>query len=226
MPTFDGDLAHADDATIRAAVEVADVPALLAALAAATGDTGLLAAEFEPHPAGMGDTTFGLSPEQIAAACSLGVDALIRLRDAATRHVPSPDVDTLRTILTWVTGGADVDPYLELLREELGLEGDLRAPDWNAATLAPGRTYRVVIVGAGMSGLAAAHRLRQAGVEVVVLEKNADVGGTWLENTYPGCRVDVTNLLYSYSFAQRDDWPEFYSSQQVLLDYFRAVADE
>src|SRR5690606_26884241 len=88
------------------------------------------------------------------------------------------------------------------------------------------RPFRVVVVGAGMSGLAAAHRLNQAGVDVVVLEKNSDVGGTWFENTYPGCRVDVSNLFYSYSFAQRDDWPEFYSSQQVLLDYFRAVADD
>ncbi len=226
MPTFDGDLAHADDATIRAAVEVADVPALLAALAAATGDTALLTAELEPHPAGMADATFGLSTEHIAAARALGVEALIRLRDTAPPQVHRPDLATLRTILTWVTGGAEVDAYLELLREELGIDGDLRAPDWSAATLAPGRTYRVAIVGAGMSGLAAAHRLRQAGVEVVVLEKNADVGGTWLENSYPGCRVDVSNLLYSYSFAQRDDWPEHFSSQQVLLEYFRGVVDD
>ena len=227
MPMFDGDLAHADDATIRAAVEVADVPALLAALAAASGDTTLLRADLEPHPAGMIDATFGLSPEQIAAARALGADALIRLRDAGDPSpVPSPDGATLRTILTWVTGGAEVEVYLDLLREELGIDGDGRAPDWDAATLAPERTYRVAIVGAGMSGLAAAHRLRQAGVEVVVLEKNPDVGGTWLENTYPGCRVDVTNLFYSYSFAQRDDWPEQFSSQRVLLEYFRGVADD
>ena len=76
-----------------------------------------------------------------------------------------------------------------------------------------------------MSGLAAAHRLQQAGIEVVVLEKNDDVGGTWLENSYPGCRVDVSNLFYCYSFAQRDDWPQHFSSQEVLLEYFRGVAD-
>ena len=45
----------------------------------------------------------------------------------------------------------------------------------------------------------------------VVLDKNADVGGTWLENSYPGCRVDIPNHYYSYSFAQRDDWPLYYS---------------
>ena len=58
------------------------------------------------------------------------------------------------------------------------------------------------IIGAGMSGILAAIRLKQAGVPFVILEKNHDVGGTWLENTYPGARVDVSNVFYSYSFAQ------------------------
>src|SRR5207249_9352555 len=109
----------------------------------------------------------------------------------------------------------------------LALDGtDLRAPRWRAAELAPQRELRVGIVGAGMSGIAVAHRLRQAGVPVVIFEKNDDVGGTWLENDYPGCRVDVPNHFYSYSFAQKDDWPQHFSSQDVLLDYFRQCADE
>jgi 4-hydroxyacetophenone monooxygenase len=83
----------------------------------------------------------------------------------------------------------------------------------------------VAIIGAGMSGLLAAHRLLQAGIEVVVLEKNDDVGGTWLDNTYPGCRVDVSNHYYSYSFAQRDDWPQHFSTQEELLSYFRKCAE-
>ena len=76
-----------------------------------------------------------------------------------------------------------------------------------------------------MSGLLAAHRLQQAGVPFVIFEKNGDVGGTWLENSYPGCRVDNPNHNYSYSFAQRHDWPLHFSSQDVLLDYFRRCAD-
>src|SRR5205807_5919351 len=78
---------------------------------------------------------------------------------------------------------------------------------------------------AGMSGLLAAYRLQQAGVEFVIIEKNADVGGTWLENSYPGCRVDNPNHNYSYSFAQRHDWPYHFSTQDVLLDYFQRCAD-
>jgi 4-hydroxyacetophenone monooxygenase len=59
-----------------------------------------------------------------------------------------------------------------------------------------------------------------------VLDKNPDVGGTWFENTYPGCRVDIPNHYYSYSFAQRDDWPQFYSPQAELHRYFRECVDE
>src|SRR4029077_15287755 len=77
-----------------------------------------------------------------------------------------------------------------------------------------------------MSGIAVAHRLKQAGLDVTILEKNADVGGTWFENTYPGCRVDVPSHLYSYSFAQTTRWPHVFSAQESLLDYFRWCADE
>ena len=116
--------------------------------------------------------------------------------------------------------------YLPLLEEELAYRGeDRRAPGWHKDDVAPDVDFRVVIIGAGMSGLLAAHRLQQAGVPFVILEKNDDVGGTWLENTYPGCRVDNPNHNYSYSFAQRHDWPLHFSTQDVLLDYFRRCAD-
>src|SRR3546814_19238407 len=77
-----------------------------------------------------------------------------------------------------------------------------------------------------MSGLLAAHRLQQVGVEHTILEKHPDVGGTWLANTYPGCRVDVPNHFYSYSFAQSARWPQFFSTQPALLEYFQAFAAE
>jgi 4-hydroxyacetophenone monooxygenase len=59
-----------------------------------------------------------------------------------------------------------------------------------------------------------------------VFERNADVGGVWLENTYPGCRLDTSNFNYSYSFAQKGDWPHQYSLQGTILDYFRDVAED
>jgi 4-hydroxyacetophenone monooxygenase len=226
MADFTTDLLHADDDTIRAAVEHAEIPALLPALAALTGDRSLAPEHLRPSATGLMDPTAGLSPDQQAEARSLAVGALLRLRDAGEVPSPEVDLDTLRALLEFASGGADVDEYLELLREELNLGEDLRTPTWRKGDLAPDRPFRVAVVGAGMSGLVAAYRLRQAGIEVVVFEKNDDVGGTWYENRYPGCRVDVSNLFYSYSFAQRDDWPEHYSSQPVLLDYFRHVAED
>ncbi len=226
MADFSIDLAAADDETIRSALAHAEVPALLPALAWASGDLSLVPDHLRPDLSVLMDPTAGLSPDQQAEARELAFAALRRLRAAGPSAPAPPDAGTLRRLLTFTAGGADIEPYLELLREELNLSEDLRTPTWRKEELAPDRPFRVAVIGAGMSGLVAAHRLRQAGVEVVVLEKNDDVGGTWWENTYPGCRVDVSNHFYSYSFAQRPDWPEHFSSQPVLLDYFRRVADE
>jgi 4-hydroxyacetophenone monooxygenase len=223
---FSADLASSDDDTIRAALAKADVPALLPAVAAALDDLSLLPDHLRPNLSVMMDPTAGLSAEQQAEARELAFTAVKRLQAGEGQPNPHPSVDELRTLLTYVSGGQPVDDYLELLREELALGEDLRAPDWRKDDLAPDRDYRVAVIGAGMSGLVATHRLRQAGLDVVVLEKNDDVGGTWFENCYPGCRVDVSNLFYSYSFAQRNDWPDHFSPQGVLLDYFRSVADE
>jgi 4-hydroxyacetophenone monooxygenase len=229
-PDFGGDLSGADDATVRAALAHAEFPALLPALAALLGDPSLVPDHLQPDPTNVMDPNGGLSPAQLAEAHELAFGAICRLRDTAgaggATALPDLDVDELRHLLGYVAGGAPVDDYLELLREELSLDEDLRTPTWAKDELAPDRPFRVAVIGAGMSGLLAAYRLRQAGLDVVVLEKNADVGGTWFENTYPGCRVDVANLFYSYSFAQRNDWPDHFSPQPVLLDYFRTQADQ
>src|SRR6202044_1572763 len=99
-----------------------------------------------------------------------------------------------------------------------------RRPSWRAADVGGG--FRCAVVGAGASGMAAAHRLRQAGGGGTVFEKNGDVGGTWLENVYPGCRVDVPNQLYSFSFAQTNDWVSRFSAQPDLLAYLRSTAKD
>ena len=119
--------------------------------------------------------------------------------------------------MTFMTGDVD-DRYLPMLAFELGLPADTDAPDWTKEALAPGRDFRVAVIGAGMSGLAVAYRLLQAGIDFVVFERNDDVGGVWLENDYPGCRLDTSNFCYSYSFLQRDDWPHQYSRGPEIRD--------
>jgi cation diffusion facilitator CzcD-associated flavoprotein CzcO len=82
-----------------------------------------------------------------------------------------------------------------------------------------------VIVGSGFSGLGAAIKLLQAGHrDLVILERAGDVGGTWRDNTYPGCRCDVQSNLYSYSFALKPDWSESFPSQPELWEYLRQIS--
>ena len=81
-----------------------------------------------------------------------------------------------------------------------------------------------LVIGAGFAGLGAAIRLTQAGHrDLVVLERASDVGGTWRDNAYPGCRCDVPSNLYSYSFEARPDWSETFPSQPELWDYLRSI---
>jgi cation diffusion facilitator CzcD-associated flavoprotein CzcO len=90
-----------------------------------------------------------------------------------------------------------------------------------------GRHRRIVIVGAGFSGLGMAIRLKQSGIEdFAVLERAPDVGGCWHFNTYPGCRCDVPSHLYSFSFAPNPGWTQTYSPQAEIRDYLRRCADE
>ena len=86
---------------------------------------------------------------------------------------------------------------------------------------------RIAVVGAGFAGLGAAIRMRQEGIDdFVVFEKNSDVGGTWWDNTYPGCQCDVPSHLYSFSFALNPDWSRTYSPQPDIWAYLRRCAEE
>jgi 4-hydroxyacetophenone monooxygenase len=216
----------ASDDEIRAHLAESEVPPLLPAIAYATGDLSLLRDDLRPDPSMVALPQGGLTEAQLAEARELAAQALIRFRDGGSTPAPVPADDVLLRIMEHAVGGQQMADYLPLLEEELAYRGeDRRAPGWHKADVAPDVDFRVAVVGAGMSGLLVAHRLAQAGVDFVVLEKDDDVGGTWYENTYPGCRVDNPNHNYSYAFAQRHDWPLHFSTQDVLLDYFRHCAD-
>jgi cation diffusion facilitator CzcD-associated flavoprotein CzcO len=85
----------------------------------------------------------------------------------------------------------------------------------------------IAIIGAGFAGLGMAMRLRGAGMrDLVILERGDDVGGTWRDNTYPGCTCDVPSHLYSYSFLLNPRWSRSFSPQWEIQEYLRRCARE
>lgn len=188
-----------DDDIARAVVD-ADLPALLATLAVLTDDVALIAEDLRPPPSEMGASIKpqgGMSAEAQDKARALATRALIDYRD---RGSPSPDpaAPLLVRAMQFLARNAG-DEYLPLLKHELALPSDIGAPDWRKSEVAVDRDFSVAVIGAGLSGVAAAHRLEQADVRYKVFEKNADVGGVWWENRYPGCRLDTPNFAYSLS---------------------------
>jgi 4-hydroxyacetophenone monooxygenase len=216
-----------DEDALVAAVRGAELPALLPALAHLTGDLSLVDPALRPPLRLLPDRIEpqgGMSPAVQERARQRALGALRAFRDGGMAPAPEPDEAGLRTLMRFVSGDVG-DEYLPLMAHELGLPVDAGAPGWTVAEVAPGRTVDVIVIGAGLSGLVTAHRLGQAGVGVTVLERNADVGGVWLENSYPGARLDTPNFAYSFSFAQEPGWPHRFSTRADIHGYLASVAD-
>lgn len=87
--------------------------------------------------------------------------------------------------------------------------------------------HRVIVVGTGFSGLCMGVKLREQGEEdFLLLERATDVGGTWRDNTYPGCGCDVPSHLYSFSFAPKPDWSRMFAPQAEIFAYLKGVAEQ
>lgn len=88
-------------------------------------------------------------------------------------------------------------------------------------------TKDIIIIGTGFSGMGMAMKLRDSGREdFTILEKADDVGGTWRDNTYPGCECDIPSHMYSFSYELNTDWSKSFSGQEEIWAYMRKVADD
>ncbi len=92
--------------------------------------------------------------------------------------------------------------------------------------VAPPTGFKVLVIGAGLTGLLAGIKLEEAGIDYITIEKNAEVGGTWWENRYPGVGVDTPSHFYSYSFEINPDWNHYHPHGRDMLDYLVRVADK
>lgn len=217
-------LAEVSDEQLRAALEEAHVPALLCTLAHLTG-SGAHFAEIKPFYDPFAEDEDGLSEADRVRARSLAFDALAQWRRRACPPLAPLPEDTVREAMRHITG-EPFDPSLHtFLREELDLYAeDGRRIDISADAIPD--DFRVLIIGAGMSGIGMAVRLKQQGIPFLILEKNPQMSGTWYENTYPGCQVDSANHLYSYMFAPNSQWSSHFSGAAELRAYFLGVVEE
>jgi len=209
----------ADVEQLERLLEGTELTPLLCAVAEATGDRALIDPALRPRLQAdliVVPADGGVDADTAARGRRLAARALWRLRREGTRGADIP----VGEVIDFLSAGAS--DHADLLRHELG---DRSGPAWTKADLAPDRDLLVGIIGAGPAGLAAAYELVGAGLECVLFERYPDVGGTWLINDYPGCRLDTGHLAYSYSFAQRSDWRHLFTMRQELSRYYRDFAD-
>jgi cation diffusion facilitator CzcD-associated flavoprotein CzcO len=94
----------------------------------------------------------------------------------------------------------------------------------------PREPFKVVVIGAGAAGIDFLHHARQTlpqlNVEFECFEKNADIGGTWFENRYPGCACDIPSASYQFAWRPNPDWTSYYSGAKEIWRYLKMIATE
>jgi len=193
-----------DHAALREALAQGDVPTLLMVLTHFEGDVAFMArfasyigSIFEP-------------PQDIPEA--LTSELRERLFAVLTREPPTadvhPDEALMRKMLSTDVGESVDEEFIPMLKEQMGFEPPERRST-RSGRRAPSSDFKVLVIGAGLTGLLAAIKLNEAGYNCEIIEKNPEIGGTWWENTYPGCAVDTPSHFYSYSFELNPDWSHY-----------------
>ncbi|MFT5032915.1 MAG: 4-hydroxyacetophenone monooxygenase [Bacteroidia bacterium] len=224
-----------DEDFIARALEELSPPALIMSIVHMTGNTDLLKSKLRPRVMDVVEASTQKEPleegsltlEQAAEIRSHAAEAIRAYRDGGC-ELPTLSDDVINEMLDFMSGHHLDGDYREFIKEEIAIDGvdhrgvELEKPNMKARAA----NFPVVIIGAGMGGLLAAIRLDEAGIPCTVIEKNPAIGGTWYENRYPGCRVDVQGHSYSYSFEPNHDWSSHYPKAKEIHDYYEHCTDE
>jgi 4-hydroxyacetophenone monooxygenase len=215
-----------DTHALRQALGCADVTPAVMVLTHLTGDFGLLN-EIAPHIRGAWNFMASV-PEELKERVNAELIQVLERFASQGLPIPQlPDPPTLRRMMSLAVGAEVPEEYVDLFVEELRLgETDTRALQWRKDVGDLGGKFSVVIIGAGLSGICAGIRLKQAGVPFVILERNKGVGGTWFENDYPGAGVDTPSQFYSYSFNPNPEWSRHFAKQAEILKYIDDTVDK
>ena len=134
--------------------------------------------------------------------------------------------ENLSYIMSAGVGAEIKDEYIPMMKEELGFDNNsIRDRSINNIKKHKSKP-NVVIIGSGLCGILAGIKLSKAGIPFIIIEKNDSIGGTWYENTYPGCGVDTPNHVYAYSFEPSFHWEEFYSKRDAILEYLKTCVNK
>ena len=210
-----------DPAALSAALPEADMRVLLMVLYHYTADPKWLAPPFTPRR----DVNLiaaedaGFTPEIQAEICDA---ALAVLSSDSAPAIATPNEPDLLTMMRHCLSENVAPDYAPMMREQMGfhlLGSSIARPKTKPAS-------PIIIVGAGVAGVALGKLLNDQGLDYIILEKNPDVGGTWWENTYPGAGVDTPNHAYSYSFGKTQRWSRYFSPQNEIQNYISDKADE
>lgn len=152
--------------------------------------------------------------------------ALAWLGDQEAAVPPPPDRIAAEQLIENFAGQS-LDPReRRFAYEELAFEAFPRNADWTGGQRpAAADTLRVVIIGAGISGIAAGVQLRRLGIPFRILDRHSDFGGTWFANTYPDARVDTSSYLYQFKFEKNYPWSEFFAAQGETRQYLTHIVD-
>ena len=208
---------------LREALEDANLPTLLLVLRHLTGDDKWITDPYRPGRGRPLDDNDGanLSAELAAEVRAVAFEVIVGARERGAQ-TPAPSPSEVAQMLSCALAEEVSADYGQLLSEELGLIS--RDVDIDVSHLPP--DFRVVIIGAGLSGLCAAIKLARAGIDFVILEKDHDLGGTWLENVYPGCGVDTPSHLYTFSFAPNPNFTRYFAKRDEVQQYLQGLADQ
>ncbi|MFT5101377.1 MAG: 4-hydroxyacetophenone monooxygenase, partial [Planctomycetaceae bacterium] len=223
-----------DDETIRAALTEVNLPTLLMVLIQFCEDNRWLAGRYKPDPIQVPegglfpDDTGNYSDDVAEEIREAGFNLLKNLRDNGGALPATPTQAAMQEMMSFSTAVPMEPEYARMLLEETNFVD--RDQDWlkpikenNMANL---DDFNVIVVGAGMSGICTGIKLKKAGINYTILEKNDAVGGTWYENTYPDCGVDTPNHFYSYSFERNPEWSGYFSKRDELHAYFEKCTDQ
>ncbi|MBC7599415.1 MAG: NAD(P)/FAD-dependent oxidoreductase [Polaromonas sp.] len=208
------------------ALQDASMPTLLMCLFQITRDRSWLEDPFRPKRdiSIFADPSGGLPPELQKIVRDNMAVVLAELESGKRELPPLPNESQLTEMMNVCVGETVPAAYTGMAMEEMGFRP--RELDWRAPSAALNAGFKVVVVGAGFSGICAGYHLKKLGIPFEIIEKNPDLGGVWLENTYPEAGVDTPNHFYSFSFAPNLDWSSNYSKRQEVWDYQRKVFND